>query len=170
MRYINALFVCATLSLVSMNLRASESIPELEKNNNWQVRISNSQKVQMPVFITLKSAGNHWEVAGIFASPPQIDTDSDLELFKVSRDLQLWANYYLDVREDCNRFEVKESKEKSVCTSQLAGRNASFGLARVILGSGNTTPVAYKDALVEAVIHSIRPAQAEKMLNEFELH
>lgn len=149
-------------------LKSEPQNPVLEKNNSWNVRISNSVNLQSPLWITIRKFESHWEIEGIYGSPVKIPVSRKIELFLASRDLQQWTNYFKDMRGDCDTFEVRESDFHSVCTSSLAGKKAGLGFAGLFLGGKGGIPYAYTDSEVQAAINSIRPDQAAAMLDKFE--
>lgn len=140
----------------------------LEANNGWNVEISNSAKLKNPIYVTIRNAGNYWEVAGLFDRPPKIPRTQNLEVFAVTRDFQRWTNMYVDMRTDCDTFEAQEDDFQSVCTSGLAEKKTGLGVAGLFFGGSGKTPFAYTDEKVKSAINSIRPQQALEFLTAFE--
>lgn len=160
----------------SFSAFSADSTPEpssstarvLEVNNKWDVTISNNLKFNAPLYVTLKNAVDHWEIVGLFESPPKLTRSQDLELFIATRDFQQWTNFYNDMRTDCDKFEVRESEHHSVCTSSLAEKKTGLAIAKLFFGGNGNIPFAYTDGKVKAAINSIRPQQAAEMLTAFE--
>lgn len=165
------IIAAASFTTSATQLLADASPPSadpLEVNNEWAVTVSNSVRLKAPLYVTLKQVGNHWEIDGLFNEPPQVPITQGLELFMATRDLQQWTNAYVDLRTDCEKFEVRESEFHSVCTSRLAEKKNAIALAGVLFGSGGNVPFAYTDSKVKAAINSIRPQQAMGVLTAFE--
>jgi hypothetical protein len=140
----------------------------LEVNNHWSVIISNSTDLNAPLYVTLKQVGNYWEIDGLFDTPQKLPRSRKLELFMATRDFQKWTNYYVDMRTDCEKFEVKEDNFHSVCTSSLAENKTMMAKAKLLFGGSGKVPFAYTDSKVKAAINSIRPQQAQEMLTKYE--
>ncbi len=170
---ISAVLLSGAIATVAIaNESAQETPPPvttaLEINNQWSVRISNSLKLPSPLFVTLRKSENHWEIDGIYDKPPKITKTQNLELFMATRDFQQWTNALIDMRGDCDKFEVKESDEHSVCTSTLAEKKTGLAIAGLFFGGSGKIPTAYTDDKVKAAINSIRPQQAIAMMTAFE--
>jgi hypothetical protein len=156
-------------SIFSCWASAQEQKEILEKSNNWSVQISNKPDFANPIYVSLKKAGNHWEIDGIFALPPQIQRSQQLELFISTRDLQRWGNAYTDSVINCESFEIKEANFSSVCTSSLSEKRSAKSAALGMLFGGNgTQPIVYSKEKVTAAIQSIPPRQALEKLVAFE--
>ncbi|SMG28253.1 hypothetical protein [Paraburkholderia susongensis] len=140
----------------------------LEVNNQWNVSISNRAELENPVYVTLRPAGNHWEIDGLFDAAPELERTEDLELFVATRDLQQWANAYIDLRQDCDTFEMRESDFHSVCTSRFAEKKTGIAIARVFFGTGGKIPTGYSSEKVKAAINSIPVQQAVEKLTAYE--
>jgi hypothetical protein len=140
----------------------------LEVNNQWSVNIANSVKFESPLYVTLKRAGNHWDIDGLYNVPPKLRRSQDLELFMATRDFQQWTNFYTNMRTDCDKFEVLESDFHSVCTSGLAEKKTGLGIVGAFFNGGGKIPFAYANDKVRAAINSIRPEQATEILTAFE--
>ena len=140
-----------------------------EHNNDWAVEISNRPEVKSPLFVTLKQVGEHWEIDGLFTSPPKIPRNQKLELFMVTRDFQRWSNAYVDRVINCDTFEAREADFHSVCTSALSEKQSAGSAAvGMLFGGSGSRPIVYNREKVAAAIHSIRVEQATTMLTAFE--
>lgn len=150
--------------------QASTSVSRpLDVNNQWRVNIGNGFKIGPEWFyVTIMRVDNHWEIQGIYDQAPNLDKSLPLELFAATRDLQQWTNAYLEMRTDCNKFEVRESDKHSVCSSSLAEEKTGLGIAGLFFGGSGKTPFAYTNEKVSAAIKSIPTQQALAKLNEFE--
>jgi hypothetical protein len=147
---------------------ASVPAHELEVNNRWSVTISNSMKLNAPLYVTLKRAGNHWDIVELFDAPPKLKRSQDLELFMATRDFQQWTNFYMDMRTDCDKFEVRESDFHSVCTSSFTEKKAGMAVVGLFFGGSGKVAFAYTNDRVKAAINSIRPQQAVEILTTWE--
>lgn len=168
--------LAAVLACVPALATAAEPAPEaparpaeqLEVNNAWSVRIANGVNLTNPVYVTLRQVGRHWEIDGLFNSPPKLPRSQDLELFMATRDLQEWTNAHLEMRADCDHFEVRESDFHSVCTSRLAEKKPGLAALGLLFGGNGRVGFGYTNEKVKAAINSIRPQQAIAVLDAFE--
>ncbi len=148
---------------------ASQIAPALDVNNQWSVNVGNSIKVSQEWFyVAIKRVENHWEIQKIYDRAPLIDRSQPVELFAATRDFQQWTNVYLEMRTDCDKFEVRESDAHSVCTSSLAEKKPGLGMVGLLFGGSGGAPFAYTDDKVKAAINSIPTQQALVKLTEFE--
>ncbi|WP_298412893.1 hypothetical protein [Janthinobacterium sp.] len=148
---------------------AAEATSEWEKNNNWTVEITNSPKLMVPIFVTLRLVGARWEIDGVFDRPPSIPRSQQIELLVATKDLQHWGNFYTNVVANCDSFEVKEADFHSVCTSALSEKQSTSSAALgLFFGGGAKRPVSYNAERVRAAVQSISVEQALRVLTAFE--
>jgi len=169
LRHAVPLLLAASLSAPALAGDAAPGL-ELERNNNWTVEITNKPTIQSPLYVTLRQAGQHWEIDGMYDAAPTLARSQKLELLIASRDLQQWSNAYTDRVVNCDSFEAREADFHSVCTSTLAEQqSAGSAVAGILLFGGNAKrPVMYNRDKVTAVIRSIRVGQASAKLDAFE--
>lgn len=146
---------------------SSEAVAgNLEVNNGWNV--FNTRSIENPIYVTIRSEGSHWEIDGLYNSFPRLLRSQKVELFMATRDLQQWKNAYVDMINNCDDFEVKESDYQSVCTSGFGEKKVGRAVIGTFFGGDGKVAFGYNAGKVAAAIHSIRPEQAQEKLTAFE--
>jgi len=146
-----------------------KSLRPLEVNNAWQV--FEGQNIRAPLFVKIEPRDLYWEVTDIQERPFKALRDEAGEVFVASRDLQYWEAYGPKSAIQCNTFEAREYRYKSPCTSALTEKKMTRAILGMLFGKFDTNgevPIGYSSEKVTAAIRSIRPEQAQAMLDAFD--
>jgi len=163
---VSAISIAISFPALSAEPQSAASVDKVEVNNSW--RVFEGGEIENPVYVTIKNSGNHWDIENIYDYLPLLRRSQHVELFMATRDFQQWKNAYIDMANDCEDFEVKESDYQSVCTSVFGEKKIGRAVIGVLFGGTGKVLFGYNKKKVSAAIHSIRPEQAQEMLTTFE--
>jgi len=144
-------------------------LPVLEVNNAWKV--FEGKTIRAPLFVKIEPRDSYWEITEIQEQPIKIPREDAGEMFVVSRDFQYWEAHGPKSAVQCNTFEAREYRYKTPCTSALTEkkvRRAILGVLFANLDTGGEVPIGYDEDKVTAAVRSIRPEQAQAMLDAFD--